>query len=48
MKYHSTMHKTHLLLTIITGGAWFIIWVLMTLINNQKNDKMRFHNQLNK
>lgn len=37
MNYRNTMHGVHLLLTLLTGGAWAIIWLWRGLANAQHN-----------
>ena len=40
MRYKSTSHILHLILTIVTGGFWIIIWILCALLNGQHNRKL--------
>lgn len=36
----STWHIFHLVLTLLTGGFWAIIWVVCGLSNSQKRNKL--------
>ena len=52
---HKTNHILHLILTILTGGIWLIVWILVVFNNNIKrseidaeyNDKITFLYVLN-
>ena len=35
-----TSHVLHLLLSIITGGVWLIIWALCSIANASQNSKI--------
>ena len=35
-----TSHVLHLLLSVITGGFWLIIWLLCGIANNSHNRKI--------
>ena len=42
MKYHSTWHLFHLIMTFMTGGFWLIIWLWRGLSNSQANKRQQF------
>lgn len=37
MEYKYTMHWLHILMVLMTGGFWILIWIWRTLSNNQHN-----------
>lgn len=39
MRYKSTSHVLHFVLTFFTGGLWLIVWILCALNNSQSNKK---------
>jgi hypothetical protein len=38
-----TSHGLHLFLTIITGGLWAIVWIIMTIVNKTTKEKVTTH-----
>lgn len=39
-KKKKTNHLLHLLLSIVTGGFWIIIWLLVAISNSSENKKI--------
>ncbi|WP_156827033.1 zinc-ribbon domain-containing protein [Geopsychrobacter electrodiphilus] len=39
-KKKKTSHILHLILSVITGGLWIIIWVLVAISNSSDNSKI--------
>jgi ABC-type uncharacterized transport system permease subunit len=35
-----TSHWLHLVLTILTGGAWGLVWIAITVINKGRREKV--------
>lgn len=40
MKYVSTAHWFHAIMTFVTGGFWIVIWLACWASNNQENKKI--------
>ena len=36
----STMHILHLILSVITGGLWVIVWIIVAISNSNENRKI--------
>ena len=45
MRFKTTWHLMHLILTILTGLIWLPIWILCALSNNAHNKKLAFEKQ---
>lgn len=39
MKASTTSHIFHFILTLATGGAWIIIWILCACLTSRSNSK---------
>ncbi len=39
-KKKKTSHVLHLLLSVITGGIWILIWILVAISNSSENTKI--------
>ena len=44
-KFKNTWHLVHLMMTVLTGGLWALIWIYCTLSNNSYNSKVSFQAQ---
>lgn len=48
LQYKKTSHFTHLILTLLTGGLWIVIWILCWFMNNSHNSRVDLAYQQNK
>lgn len=48
MQYKSTWHFLHLVMTMLTGGFWILIWIYCALANADHNRRAAFEAQVRK
>lgn len=39
--YNQTNHTVHLVLSIVTCGAWLLVWPIVAVVNSQNNKSKR-------
>lgn len=42
----TTSHIRHLILTLLTGGMWMIVWLFCGLITNNQNKEIKESNRM--
>ena len=40
MARHNTSHLAHFILTVLTGGVWVIVWIIVALSNAKTRDEI--------
>lgn len=43
LQYKKTSHFLHLILTLLTGGFWIIIWAIIWATNSNHNSRVDLH-----